>query len=470
MSFMNEVDSVLGPGERPAGGPRGYAARLMELEKQHEDTLATITKIRSRASLDSRALTESELTQIGASSAMASRLEAAIEKHKANNTLPSLVAEHGPGILMGGVPDGSRWNDDSAVNVASASFADHMPREQRAAMMAPKVAAFKSKFASWVNHALTQLGGLAPAMEATAPSGPISIGDTEGWNSIGITVPTEVLPYLPSYYNLDSFTLAGATQLITGHTRPLVKPILSAGAAASTFAENAAPSTSQPFGLSSFTFNGTKYSRLVLTSYESLMNSELPLQGAILDELLSTLATTFTSAITTLFVSALTAPPGISGASPLGVAINGSGGSVYNSMIALRHAIPPRFDSPENKWMVSRATLSQIRETKASTSGVPLFNPDGGLIFDRPYVINDNLDTASGAGVGFVAFGDFANGCWLRKTPIQTRIFLELYAQSGEVGFRVTQWLDAHFLAELAGASQPPTFQPLYYTNVASES
>jgi HK97 family phage major capsid protein len=284
-------------------------------------------------------------------------------------------------------------------------------------------------------------------------------------DSIAITIPTEILPYLPSYFNLDSFALAGATQFYTDHTRPLTKPIMSAGAPDSVIAENAASTTSQPFGLSGFTFGGVKYERLVLASYEALMNSELPLQGAILDELMATLATTLTAATTTSFVAALTGA-----SSTLATGVGGSGGSIYTSMIDLRHAVPPRFDLPTNKWMLSRATLAQIRNTRATTSGVPMFSPDGTMLFDRPYVINDNLDTASGGGVGFVAFGSFADGVWLRRTPVMTRVFLELFANSGQLGFRTTQWADAHYLAELAGAAQPPTNQPIYYSNVVSES
>jgi HK97 family phage major capsid protein len=245
----------------------------------------------------------------------------------------------------------------------------------------------------------------------------------------------------------------------------LVKPVLSAGAADAVYAENTAPGTSQPFGVSGFTFGGTKYSRLVLATYESLMNSELPLSGAIMDELLASLATTLTAATTTSFVAAL-----VAAASTVAVGVGGSGGSVYTSMIDLRHAVPPRFDLPTNAWMLSRATLAQIRNTRASTSGVPMFSPDGTKLFDRPYVLNDYLDTATGAGVGFVAFGSFADGVWLRRTPVMTRIFEELYAGSGQIGFRTTQWADAHYLAELAGAAQPPSFQPIYYTNVVSES
>ena len=171
-----------------------------------------------------------------------------------------------------------------------------------------RAAQFRTEFAGWMNNVLRAVGsGGAPKMEATAPSGAISIGSGSGLDSIGVTVPVEVLPFIPSYFNLDSFALAGASQIYTDHTRPLVKPILSAGAADSVYAEGAAPAASQPFGLSSFTFNGTKYARLVLATYEALMNSELPLQGAIFDELLASFATTFTAAVTTAMQAVLTA-------------------------------------------------------------------------------------------------------------------------------------------------------------------
>lgn len=65
---------------------------------------------------------------------------------------------------------------------------------------------------------------------------------------------------MPAYYNLDSFALAGARQLNTNDTIPLVMPVVSGGAAASTYNEGAAPTQSQPFQMDSFTFHGTKYS------------------------------------------------------------------------------------------------------------------------------------------------------------------------------------------------------------------
>jgi HK97 family phage major capsid protein len=192
------------------------------------------------------------------------------------------------------------------------------------------------------------------------------------------------------------------------------------------------------------------------------MNSELPLQGAILDELLASLASTLTTATTTQLYAALSAA-----SSTLEVGTGGTN-DIYSSLIDLRHAVPPRFDLPANKWMLSRATLATIKNKRASTSGVPMFDANSNQILGRDFVVNDNFDSICGA--GFVVFGSWADGCWLRRTPVQTRVFLEAFAAQGQVGYRTQQWADAHFLAELAGAAQPPTYQPLYYTSLAGES
>jgi HK97 family phage major capsid protein len=415
-----------------------------ELKKERAETLAKADVLAAKSNPTAE---ESKLMDVYL--ADVTGLNQKISKVEANNTILGML-NNNPGSFLNGGDAAPTQGDHQALTPTEGSF---------------RAAQFRTQFAGWMNKTLQALGGLAPKMEASAPTGPVSIGSGGGEDSIGVTVPTEVLPYLPAYYNLDSFTLAGASQIFTPHTRPLVKPIISAGAADSVFAENTAPSTSQPFGLSSFTFNGTKYSRLVLASYEALMNSELPLQGVILDELLASIATTFTTALTTAMYNALTgAQAPLGGGNPL--LVGTSGDDVYSSMTGLRHAVPPRFDLPSNKWMLSRATLAVIRNARASTSGVPMFDPDSNQIFGRDYVINDNFDSICGP--GFVAYGDWADGMWIRKTPLFTRVFLELYAQSGQVGYRTTQYLDQHLLAELTAAAQPPTFQPLFYSVLAS--
>jgi HK97 family phage major capsid protein len=419
-------------------------ANLLELRRERETAL---TKAEALSNKTNPTAEESKLFEIHME-----EVKALNEKIKALEASPdrTILKMDFRSFLNGGSADAPRGENGRIVLTES---------EGRF-----KAAQFRTQFAAWMNKTLASVGGLAPTMEAAAPSGAVSIGSGSGEDSIGVTVPVEVLPYLPSYYNLDSFALAGASQIYTPHTRPLVKPIISAGAADSAFAENAAPTTSQPFGLSSFTFGGTKYARLVLASYEALMNSELPLQGVILDELLASLATTLTTATTSQMYSALTT---VGGGSTPPLCVQGSS-SIYQLMIELRHAVPPRFDLPTNKWMLSRATLAAIKNVRASTSGVPMFDANSNLIFGREFVINDNFDTVCGS--GFVAYGDWADGAWQRKTPVMTRVFVEAYAASGEIGYRTQQWMDSHFLAELVGAPQAPTFQPIYYTSLASAS
>jgi HK97 family phage major capsid protein len=251
---------------------------------------------------------------------------------------------------------------------------------------------------------------------------------------------------MPAYFNLDSFAQAGARQLFTDNTIPLVMPVVSGGAAASSYTEGTAPGASQPFQMDSFTFGGVKYSRLVKVSDEALMNSALPLQGAILDELTAAIATTFTAAITATMLTALTANSGV-------LVAEGTN-DIYKTLGSLLHAIPPRFAMPTNKWMLSRATLAKIKDQRATGSGVPFFDPATNQIFQKDVVINDNLTG------GQVVYGDWVDGAIIRKSPFILFPLREAYSQSGEVGFRATQFLDQHFLAELPAVPN----QPLYYT------
>ena len=322
--------------------------KLHDLKTQHTAILDKADAVIDAAA--GRGLSASEQTLVTDHIAEAKTLRVKIDAIESTGSLAALMRTHGGAAIITGVPE-------THGSVTTFSAPGEVPACYGVSRRVCRVGEQCPFF----------LGRGSSRMEATNPSGPISVGSGSGLDSIAITIPTTILPYLASYYNLDSFGLAGATQFFTDHTRPLTKPIMSAGAPASVIAENAAATTAQPFGLSGFTFGGTKYERLVLASYEALMNSELPLQGAIFDELLATLANTLTAATTTSFVAALTGA-----SSTLEVGAAGSGGSIYTSMIDLRHAVPPRFDLPTNKWMLSRATLAQIRNTQ----GEHLRRPD----------------------------------------------------------------------------------------------
>jgi HK97 family phage major capsid protein len=404
--------------------------KLQELARARKDASAKIEAILMKAGEENRALTDRDQKDLVSLRADATDLDnkiASIE-HSEDRTLVKMFQAKGPNMFLDGPQP--RPTETKAVIVNGV--------EQKR----PDMARFHAEYHDWVNRKL----GNPWQPKLSASDEPIFSAPGSGVESVGFTIPTEVLPYLPAYYNLNSFALAGAREIVTPDTIPLVLPVLSAGPATGTFAEGAMPTQSQPFAADSFTFHGTKYSRLVKVSYEALMNSALPLQGAIQDEMLASIATTFTTAITTALLAALTANDN--------VLVAQGGSDVYRVLTDLLHAIPPRFDLPTNKFMLSRATLATIKDQRASTSGVPMFDAVSNQIFGRDTVINDNL---SG---GQVVYGDWADGCIIRKTPLITRVFYEVYSEQGEVGFRVAQWLDQHFLAELGDVPN----QPLAYT------
>ncbi len=394
--------------------------RLMEMKQERHAALNAADAIVAKAEADGkRQLTAEETKLFDVHMAEVEHLNARIKPIEAQNTIFKMF--NGTPFLDGGV----------------------RPAKTKAPLVngAPVPAVDLERFN-------VELGDFMRGT-ITASDTPVFIGTGGGVESVGATVPTEVLAYVPAYYNLDSFALAGARQINTDNTIPLVLPVVSGGAAASTYNEGAAPTNSQPFQMDSFTFHGTKYSRLVKVSDEALMNSAIPLQGAILDELTAGISTTFTGAVTTALLAALAANSG--------VLVAEGANDIYKTLGSVMHSIPPRWAAPTNAWMLSRTTLAKIKDQRASTSGVPLFDPTTNQVFSKNVVINDNLTG------GQVVFGNWESGAIIRKSPFYLFPMREAFASSGEVGFRATQWLDQHFLCELSDVPN----QPLYYTVLA---
>jgi HK97 family phage major capsid protein len=274
-----------------------------------------------------------------------------------------------------------------------------------------------------------------------ATDSPLIIGS----GGLSATVPTVVMGSLQSYFLNDPFQLAGSTIYNTDDTTPLVKPIISAGAAPDTYAELSTSTDSHPMQVDSFTFGGTKYSRLVKVSMESLMNSALDLPAEITNELSASVANGFTAAISTAMMAALDG-----NASTF---VDSGSSDPYYSLNALLNAVPQRWDSVNNAFMGSRASRLLISNAR-DTYGRPLFDPVTNSVLGRKYVVNDNLSR--------VVYGNFGAGCFVRKSPFFLQRLLEAYADSGEQGFRATQFLDSKFLASVSAV----TVQPLYFTHL----
>ncbi len=208
--------------------------KLFEMKQDRHTAATSIEAIVLKAGRENRALTDGDQRELVRLRSTVNDLDEAIAA-RPSGSLAAMVRAHGPESLVSG---GERSHAESEYSTGFAApnggNGEH-----------PSASQFRSNFTGWMNNQLRSLGGgVPPAMEATAPSGPISIGTGSGVDSIAISVPTAILAHLASYFALDSFGQAGATTIFTDHTRPLTKPILSAGAPDAVFAENAAAGTS----------------------------------------------------------------------------------------------------------------------------------------------------------------------------------------------------------------------------------
>lgn len=433
---------------------------IFELKQSQREALTAAEAIIAAADQRGTGMTKDETETYDEKMAAFESYGRQIAASEKVNTIRLLYrdGQRGPALLGGG--------EDRAADILAPSI--H-----------PKAAALQADFGAWARRITGALGIDKPQMEATAPSGTIGIGSGTGLDSVGFAIPLEVMPFLPSYLQFSPFEKAGAYVIGTPHMRPVNVPILSAGAVPSSFAEGTGPTEgaagSQPMGLSGFQFGVTKFMRSVLASWESLQSTEVPLEGWILDELTVSLANVVTQAATQKLYAALTAPPNYTiptgGNPPLQIVGGGSTSvqnDVYGLLQALRHSLPDGLEEPTNAWMLSRGTLSAVKNVRASTSGVPMFDAESDTIFGRPYVTNEYMDSVCGA--GFIAYGNWRRGAFLRKCPTIVRPLLERYWTEAAIGFVGAAWTDFHCLAELYAAAQPPTWQPLSYVVLPSGS
>lgn len=434
--------------------------KLFELRRERLTALSVANNAMADAEKEGRQLNEFENGVYTNHMARVKELEAEIKTIEGKNTL----AEFDPVAMLSG-------------RLVRTGEPDPMEDASRGRVVHPKESALKREFSAWAKSRVGSLTGQNPQMEASAITGEvISIGSGSGLDSVAFATPTEIFPFLKSYFQNSPFEKAGSSIVSVAHMRPINVPVIAAGAEPAAYAEGQGPASgaagSNPFGLSGFTMGANKRSRQTVATYESLQSTEVPMQPLIIDELLTALANAQTQDATTALFNALTAPPGVtlSGGAlpPLQVGGSGVQADVYGQMTALRHSLVEGLEDPTNSFMLSRNTLAIIRNTRASTSGVVMFDPDKDTILGRPYYTNEYFDSICGA--GFVSYGNWNRGAWLRRSPLITRVLDQLYWLNNEIGFIVTSWADNHFFAELVGAAQAPTNQPIYFTVLPSGS
>lgn len=270
--------------------------------------------------------------------------------------------------------------------------------------------------------------------------GGIQASLSEG-GSLMYAVPSyQVDRFLAAYPAVDPFGAAGATVLDTEDGHEVRVPIITAGSDAATFAEEHGPTVVQDAGVYVAKLGAEKYSFLTKLSEEAAQ--DIPsLDSTLAAEGVRRVMNSISKATTTATIAALTTAN----------AIVAPGTDWLTSLLNLESSIDPTWAGQDNCFMLSRTTLSSIRNVR-DLQDRPIFDPTAKTLLGYKAVLNDACTTR-------VIFGAWRPGLYLRRTRISVQRLIELYSEQGQIGVKFVQRADSVAFAEAANASQAP--QPL---------
>lgn len=141
----------------------------------------------------------------------------------------------------------------------------------------------------------------------------------------------------------------------------------------------------------------------------------------------------------------------------------------YISLVALEHSVDPLYRlSRKARWMFSDGVLQGIK-SQLDTTGRPIWMPNyaspneatsgysafGATILGYPYVVNPDAP-AMAASARSVAFGDFAFYMTRRVRAMVVQRLDELYADNGQIGFKLFARMDGKFANPTATSARSP--------------
>lgn len=141
----------------------------------------------------------------------------------------------------------------------------------------------------------------------------------------------------------------------------------------------------------------------------------------------------------------------------------------YISLVALEHSVDPLYRrSPRARWMFGDGVLQAIKQ-QLDTTGRPIWQPnyagvmDGtsaytafaGQILGYQYVVNPDAP-AMAASARCAAFGDFSYYLTRRVRGMVIQRLDELYADNGQIGFKLFCRMDGKYANPTATAARSP--------------
>lgn len=246
---------------------------------------------------------------------------------------------------------------------------------------------------------------------------------------------------------------AGARVININGTNSFNIPSLTYSAAATLIAEAGSFSETDPT-LGQVTFVPYKFGKLSQASEEVVADSRFDVWNEILQP---DYVQAFAEAENTYFTTGTgsSQPQGVITGATTGVTAASKTAFTPDELVSTYFALDYKY-RPGAVWMMHDAVLAYIRKMK-DAEGRYLWEPGlngetNGTIMGRPIVTNNSMDSALTTGKKLVLFGNFSYYYIGDFAGFTIQRLVELYAATGQIGFRAHKRFDGHVM--LAAAFQ----------------
>lgn len=382
--------------------------RLFELKKQRETALAKADSIVAAAEKAERLLTAQENADLDAAMAEVNTLNPQIRVLEGANTIRKMD----PMALLGGRSGKETPGRDPGNGDSRFSF--------------PAVGEYLKTREPGILAALTESGELQYVVPAY-----------------------EVQQFIEAYPGLDIWQLAGAAiSDLEGGWIDSNQPIVVAGPDPGVFAEGSGPTVDQSATVYVAKLNAPKKHGFLSLPSEEAFADVLQLGGTLTREGIRRTIFGIGKSVTSAFVASSAAAH----------ATVPNTGDALEDLLNLISAGPDGiFAAPTNKFMLSRRTLSAVRNVRTTGDvGIPIsvYNPSTKQILGYDVVTNSALPA------GVVLFGDFHSAVYLRRPGLSFQLLNQVYLGQGKIGLRFMKRADWAFFSDAATAAQAE--QPVY--------
>lgn len=274
----------------------------------------------------------------------------------------------------------------------------------------------------------------------------LTTGTGGGTQNAGYTVPTSMQARIIELTRENNIIRQIAQVITTTNTTTI--PTVSANVTSYWTAEEVAYTPGEPsFGQASL--GAYKATALVKITEELLQDSGVDVEGFLARNIGESLGALEETAFIAGAGSGSNCPLGLVGgacqASSSGITTASATAITAAELIDIYHALAPRYRRNAT-WIMKDSTIKLIRKLTDAVTGQFLWQP--GLQFGqpdtllgRPLYASENMPAATAA-LKAVVFGDFSYCLVGDRSPVSIQRLNELYAGSGDVGFKAFARVD----------------------------